>query len=138
VSFPLQFGIGGSGSLGWLDAAGCLLWLVGIFFESVGDLQMARFKSDPANRGKVLDRGLWRYTRHPNYFGDFCIWWGLYLVGLAGGAPWWTIFSPVLMSVLLLRVSGVTLLESSLKQRTEGYGEYVERTSAFFPWPPSS
>jgi steroid 5-alpha reductase family enzyme len=82
-----------------------------------------------------MDRGLWRYTRHPNYFGDFLVWWGLYLIAAAGGA-WWTVFSPVLMSILLLRVSGVALLEKSLKSRTAGYEAYVRRTSSFFPWPP--
>lgn len=136
VALPLQFGIPGDGSLGWLDFVGLAVWATGLFFESVGDFQMARFKSDPANRGKVFDRGLWRYTRHPNYFGDFLVWWGLFLVAFAAGAPWWTIFSPLAMSFLLIRVSGVRLLESSLKARTEGYRDYIERTSAFFPMPP--
>ena len=109
--------------------------LVGWLFESVGDLQLARFKANPDNRGKVMDRGLWRYTRHPNYFGDFLVWWGLYLIAAAGGT-WWTIFSPILMSFLLMRVSGVTLLEHSLKKNRPGYEDYVARTSSFFPWPP--
>ena len=106
----------------------------GVFFEAVGDWQLERFKADPANRGQVMDRGLWRYTRHPNYFGDFLVWWGLYGVALAAGA-WWTVVSPLVMSVLLLRVSGVTLLEQSLRHRP-GYEDYVKRTSAFFPRPP--
>jgi steroid 5-alpha reductase family enzyme len=138
VALPLQLGIPQTDSLSWLDAVGCLLWSVGLFFESVGDFQMARFKSDPSNRGKVFDRGLWRYTRHPNYFGDFLVWWGLFTVAWSAGAPWWTVISPALMSFFLLRVSGVTLLESSLRERTEGYREYVARTSAFFPLPPRS
>ena len=104
-------------------------------FESVGHLQLARFKADLDNCGKVMDRGLWRYTRHPNYFGDFMVWWGLYLIAASSGA-WWTIVSPILMSFLLMRVSGVTLLEHSLKKNRPGYEEYVKRTSPFFPWPP--
>jgi steroid 5-alpha reductase family enzyme len=135
VSLPLQAGQLSDAGWRWLDAAGILFWTVGFAFETVGDVQLARFKADPANRGHVMDRGLWRYTRHPNYFGDFLVWWGLYLIAASGGA-WWTVFSPVLMSVLLLRVSGVALLERSLKARTAGYETYVRRTSAFFPWPP--
>lgn len=124
----------GGGTLGWLDAIGAALALTGIAFEAIGDAQLARFKADPANRGQVMDRGLWRYTRHPNYFGDFLMWWGLYLLAVASGAAW-TIVSPALMSFLLLRVSGVTLLEKSMRKRP-GYDEYVRRTSTFFPWPP--
>ena len=119
-----------------LDFAGIGLWCIGMFFETVGDLQLARFKSDPANAGRVMDRGLWRYTRHPNYFGDFCVWWGLYLIALATGDAWWSIAGPLLMSVLLLRVSGVTLLERHLTRNRPGYDDYVRRTSAFFPRPP--
>ena len=113
---------------------GMALVLVGVMFEGIGDLQLARFKRDPENRGRVMDRGLWRYTRHPNYFGDFLVWWGLFAIAAATGA-WWTVVSPVLMSLLLLRVSGVTLLEKSLRARP-GYEEYVRRTSAFIPWLP--
>lgn len=121
-------------SLGWLDVAGIVLWATGLFFETVGDWQLSLFKRDPANRGAVMDRGLWRYTRHPNYFGDFCVWWGLYLIALSGGA-WWSIVGPVLMSTLLMRVSGVTLLEKTIGKRRAGYDEYVKRTNAFFPGP---
>ena len=119
-----------------LDFAGIALWCVGMFFETVGDLQLARFKSDPANGGKVMDRGLWRYSRHPNYFGDFCVWWGLYLIALATGDAWWSVAGPLVMSVLLLRVSGVTLLERHLKRARPGYEDYARRTSEFFPMPP--
>jgi steroid 5-alpha reductase family enzyme len=137
VSLPIQIaGVVNSGApLGWLDAIGTVLYLVGLFFESVGDWQLARFKADPANRGRVMDRGLWRYTRHPNYFGDFCVWWGLYLIASAGGA-WWTIGSPLLMSILLLKVSGVTLLESTIADRRPDYAAYQARTNAFFPGRP--
>jgi steroid 5-alpha reductase family enzyme len=121
-------------ALGPLDALGALLVLTGVLFEGLGDLQLARFKASPENRGKVMDRGLWRYTRHPNYFGDFLVWWGLYALALAGGNAW-TALGPALMSFLLLRVSGVTLLEKSMRKRP-GYDEYVRRTSSFFPWPP--
>ncbi len=119
-----------------LDLAGLALWLFGFYFETAGDLQLARFKANPQNKGKVLDRGVWRYTRHPNYFGDSAQWWGFYLFALAAGG-WWTVFSPALMTLLLLRVSGVALLEKSLETRP-GYKEYVENTSAFLPWPPRS
>lgn len=137
VAWPLQAAAAQSvaSPLGWLDALGVAVWFVGLFFESVGDWQLARFKADPDNAGRVMDRGLWRYTRHPNYFGDFCVWWGLYLIAAAGGA-WWTIGSPLLMSFLLLRVSGVTLLEQTIVERRPDYAAYQARTNAFFPGPP--
>jgi len=116
-----------------LDGLGTAVWAIGFLFESIGDAQLTRFKADPANQGKVLQSGLWQYTRHPNYFGDAVVWWGFFLFALAvpGGA--WTIFSPLLMTFLLMRVSGVTLLEKGLKQTRPGYADYVARTSAFFP-----
>jgi steroid 5-alpha reductase family enzyme len=123
-----------SGRLGWLDFSGALLWLVGFFFEAAGDFQMARFKANPANKGRVMDHGVWRYTRHPNYFGDSAQWWGYYLVAASAGG-WWTVFSPLLMTLLLLKVSGVVLLEKSLSEKP-GYREYIESTSAFIPWFP--
>ena len=135
ISLPLASGAVSSRPLGWLDGLGTLVWTIGFCFEAIGDYQLARFKADPANRGQVLDRGLWRYTRHPNYFGDLLVWWGLYLLACAGGG-WWVIISPLVMSLLLMRVSGVTLLERSLADRTSGYRDYTERTSALFPWPP--
>lgn len=139
VSLPLQAGVWQSASapLWWLDFVGCGLWTLGFTFEVVGDWQLARFTADPDNRGRVLDRGLWRYTRHPNYFGDFCVWWGLFLIAAAAGA-WWTIPGPLLMSWLLMRVSGVPLLEKDIGQRRAGYADYVAQTNAFFPAPPSS
>ncbi len=120
--------------LGWLDFAGILIWAIGFFFESAGDWQLARFKANPANRGKVLQDGVWRYTRHPNYFGDSAQWWGYYLVAAAAGG-WWTVYSPILMTFLLLRVSGVALLEKTLETRPQ-YRDYIEKTSAFIPWFP--
>ena len=136
ISWPLQVAPFGSGGLNWLDMAGMMLWTIGFLFEAVGDFQMARFKANPANQGKLFSEGLWRYTRHPNYFGDFLVWWGLTLLAFAGGAPWWIVVSPLTISFLLIRVSGVSLLEKSLKHRTPGYEEYMRRTSSFFPWPP--
>jgi steroid 5-alpha reductase family enzyme len=120
----------------WLDLLGLALFAVGFFFESVGDYQLARFKANPANKGKVMDRGLWRYTRHPNYFGDATLWWGFGCFALATEAPWWTIASPILMSFLIIKVSGVALLEKGLGNTKPKYREYVRRTSAFFPRPP--
>ena len=135
ISLPLLAAINSTGPLGWLDLAGAALWLVGMVFEAGGDWQLARFKADPANRGRVLDTGLWRYTRHPNYFGDFCVWWGLFLVALAGGG-WWSVAGPLLMSFMLLKVSGVALLEKDIGERRPAYRDYVRRTNAFFPGPP--
>ena len=137
VSLPVQTSQSAVLPLGWLDAVGAALVAVGIATEATGDFQLARFKADPANKGRVMDRGLWRYTRHPNYFGDFCVWWGLFGLAFTGGAGIWTIVSPLVMSFLLLRVSGVTLLEKHMGDRP-GYAEYVRRTSPFFPWPPKA
>ena len=136
VSLPVQGGASlGSGTPGWAAWVGVAVWAVGLFFETVGDLQLSRFIADPANRGRVMDRGLWRYTRHPNYFGDFSVWWGIWIVALAAGA-WWTAVGPLVMSLLLIKVSGAGLLEKSLSKKREGYDEYVARTSGFFPLPP--
>jgi len=137
VSLPVQLAqLEPGGPLGVLDAVGVLLFAVGLTFESVGDWQLARFKADPSNAGQVMDRGLWRYTRHPNYFGDFCVWWGLYAIALATPYGPYSIVGPIVMSVLLMRVSGVPMLERSIGKRRPGYAEYAKRTSAFFPRPP--
>lgn len=135
IALPLLPAVFSDGTLGWLDGIAVLLWSIGIVFEAGGDYQLARFKRDPANRGKVLDSGLWRYTRHPNYFGDFCIWWAFYLFALASGG-WWSIASPIVMSLLLLKVSGVAMLEKTISDRRPAYAAYIERTNAFFPGPP--
>lgn len=115
---------------------GVLLWAVGLAFEAIGDEQLRRFKADPASAGQVMDRGLWRYTRHPNYFGDACVWWGLWLVALPQTGAWWTVVGPIVMTVLLVRVSGAKLLESDIADRRPGYAEYIRRTSGFVPLPP--
>jgi len=138
VSLPIQ-AAGGQRlpeGLVALDVLGIVLWCVGYFFESVGDAQLARFKADPANRGKVMDSGLWRYTRHPNYFGDFMVWWGIYAIALATGDAWWTIVGPITMSVLLIKGTGAALLEKTIGERRPGYDQYVQRTSRFIPLPP--
>ena len=137
ISLPLLGAMFGSRPLGVLDALGCLLFAVGLFFESVGDWQLARFKADPANAGKVMDRGLWRYTRHPNYFGDFCVWWGFYLIALSAGA-WWSIVGPLMMSALLMKYSGAGLLERDIGERRPKYAEYIRRTNTFFPGLPKA
>ncbi|MDM0011289.1 DUF1295 domain-containing protein [Variovorax sp. J22P168] len=138
VGAPLLVGILAAPGFGVLDAAGAALAFFGIVFEAVADAQMAHFKSSPTHQGRVMDRGLWRYTRHPNYFGEACIWWGLFLMALsaAGSAGAWTAVSPVLMTVLLLRVSGVRLLEKDMAERRPAYRAYMARTNAFIPGPP--
>jgi steroid 5-alpha reductase family enzyme len=134
VSLPVQLGQARRHpGLGVLAMLGVVVWLVGVGFEVVGDAQLARFKADPANAGTVMDRGLWRYTRHPNYFGDACVWWGIALVAAETGAGAWGLIGAGVMTLLLRRVSGVTMLERSLVKRRAGYPEYVARTSPFVP-----
>ncbi|HSC08551.1 MAG TPA: DUF1295 domain-containing protein [Steroidobacteraceae bacterium] len=137
ISAPLAASAGSESPLGVLDFAAVILVVLGISFETVADAQLARFRADPANAGGVMDRGLWRYSRHPNYFGEFLVWWGLFAMALGAGA-WWTVFSPLLMSVLLLKVSGVALLEKDIGVRRPAYRAYVARTNAFFPGPTRS
>ena len=138
VSLPLQAGaaLGAGRPIGPLDIAGVALFAVGLTFEAVGDAQLSRFLADPGNRGKVMESGLWRYTRHPNYFGDALVWWGLGLIGAASGA-WWCLLGPALMTFLLVRVSGVSLLEKDIAGRRPEYVAYVRRTSSFLPLPPA-
>jgi steroid 5-alpha reductase family enzyme len=132
ISLPLLAATAGSAPLGLLDAMALLLVLFGILFESIADAQLAAFKGKPESKGRVMDRGLWRYTRHPNYFGECCVWWGFYLFAAAAGG-WWSIPAPLLMTFLLLRVSGVALLEKDIAERRPGYRDYIERTNAFIP-----
>lgn len=137
VSLPVQLGqADATPDLGPVAVVGVIAWLVGLFFEVVGDAQLSRFKADPANSGTVMDRGLWRYTRHPNYFGDACVWWGIALVAAETGSGAWGLIGALVMTVLLRRVSGVTLLEKSLVKRRAGYSDYIARTSPFVPRPP--
>ncbi len=136
IAFPLLAvqTVANISSLVVINVIGFAVWAIGFFFEAVSDYQLARFKSDSQHQGKLLTSGLWRYSRHPNYFGDTMQWWGFYLLA-AGSGYWWTIFSPVIMTLLLLRVSGVTLLEKTMKTRP-GYEEYIRTTNAFIPWIP--
>jgi steroid 5-alpha reductase family enzyme len=136
ISIPLQIGLVDHGVLGVLGWIGVLIWAVGFFFESVGDTQLERFKADPANRGQVMDRGLWRYTRHPNYFGDACVWWGLFLLSAEAGWAWLAVVSPLLMTWFLTAKTGKPLMEKQLAKSRPGYADYVARTSGFVPFPP--
>ncbi|WP_417469071.1 DUF1295 domain-containing protein [Maricaulis sp.] len=140
VSLPVQLGqiSATPAALGPVAFLGAALALTGIFFESVGDWQMARFKGDPANAGKVMDQGLWRYTRHPNYFGDACVWWGLYLIAAETQAGWAAIIGPVVLTGLLVKWSGAALLERRMKRSRPEYEDYIARTSSFIPMPPKS
>ena len=130
----LSAGISSAAPVGMMDILGAALAIFGIAFESLADAQLAQFKADAANAGRVMDRGLWRYSRHPNYFGEFCVWWGFYVIALGAGG-WWTVFSPLLMTLLLLRVTGVALLEKDIGERRPAYRDYIARTNAFFPGP---
>jgi steroid 5-alpha reductase family enzyme len=138
VSLPAQAGIiTDTGAplpvWGW---AGVGIALFGIAFETIGDAQLEAFRKNPAMKGKVLDTGLWRYTRHPNYFGDFTAWWGIFIVALAAGTPWWTVVGPLFLSFTLTRWSGAPMLEKGLQKQRPGYADYIRRTSGFFPLPP--
>jgi len=138
VAMPTLAALVGSRPFGALDVAGIAVALVGFLFEAIGDAQMSAFKADPSNKGQVMDRGLWRWTRHPNYFGEACFWWGAWLFALAAGglAAAWTVVSPLLMTTLLLKVSGVALLEKDIGERRPAYRDYIARTNAFIPGPP--
>jgi len=136
VSLPVQIAMFVEGGLGWVLWLGVVVWAVGFFFESVGDLQLTRFRNDPSNKGTVLDTGLWRYTRHPNYFGDAAVWTGLFLVAASAWPGVLTILSPAVMVWNLYGGTGKKLLEKDIGDRRPDYADYVRRTSGFFPWPP--
>jgi steroid 5-alpha reductase family enzyme len=135
ISAPIQVGVFEAGSVGIIGWIGVSVWFIGVAFETVGDYQLQVFRRDPANKGRVLDRGLWRYSRHPNYFGDVCVWWGIFLVTAERWPGVLTIFAPVLMTLLLTRGSGARILERHLNSR-EGWTDYAARTSGFLPLPP--
>jgi steroid 5-alpha reductase family enzyme len=137
IALPLLPAITSAEPLTLIDLAAVLLWIAGFIFEAGGDFQLAAFRKKKGSKGQVLNTGLWRYTRHPNYFGDFCIWWSFYLFAVSSGG-WWSIASPLLMSILLLKVSGVAMLESTITDRRPGYAAYIRDTNAFFPAPPRS
>ena len=136
VSLPVQLSAIPDRPLGWLAIIGAIVWVLGVVFEAIGDAQLTRFKANPASRGQVLDTGLWRYTRHPNYFGDFLVWWGIFLIAAESGAGAWGVAGPLLMTLLLVKVSGAGLLEKDIAVRRPGYADYVRRTSGFIPRPP--
>lgn len=127
--------VAGGGPLGWLDAAGLAAWLVGFYCETRADLELSRFVKDPANKGKILATGIWRYSRHPNYFGEMTMWWGVWAVALSAGAPWWTVASPLAITILLTKVSGIPLLEKRYAN-DPAYQAYAARTSVLIPWFP--
>ena len=139
VSLPLLGISGGTrpGNLNLLDYTGILVWLIGFSFEAGGDFQLMRFKQNPENKGKVLNTGFWKYTRHPNYFGDSAVWWAYGLFSIAAGS-YWQVAGSVIMTLLIIRVSGVALLEKTLTTSKPQYREYIERTSSFFPWFPKT
>lgn len=139
VSLPLQILPTLDGQFTAITAIGLACWATGLAFEAIGDYQLSRFKANGANQGKVLDEGLWHYTRHPNYFGDFLVWWGYFLLTLsADSSAWWTAIGPALMTFCLLYFSGVAHLEQRIKNRRPEYADYIRRTSAFVPWPPAA
>lgn len=132
ISISLFGGVSSSSEINWLDYISAATVIFGFIWETVADWQLSQFKAKASNKGKVLATGLWRYSRHPNYFGECCVWWGFYLFALAGGA-WWAIISPILMTLLLLKVSGVSLLESTIIDRRPAYADYIKKTNAFIP-----
>jgi steroid 5-alpha reductase family enzyme len=137
VCLPVQLGqLDRSPDLGALAIAGAVIAFAGIAFETIGDLQLTRFRADPDNAGSVMDRGLWRYTRHPNYFGDACTWWGLFLIAAETSSGRWALPGPLLLTWTLTRWSGKPILESKLRRTRPGYAAYVERTPSFVPWFP--
>lgn len=125
----------GRSGLTWLDAVGALLWVIGFLFETVGDYQLTRFKADPENKGQIMQSGLWTYTRHPNYFGESVMWWGIFIIALNVGYGWTAVVSPAVITLLLLKVSGVSLLEKHYSDNPK-YRDYARRTNAFIPWFP--
>ncbi len=136
VSLPVQVAVFQRGGFGWLGYVGIAVWAVGLFFEAVGDHQLTVFKRDEGNKGKVLDTGLWHYTRHPNYFGDATVWWGLSLIAFAMWPGILTIASPIVMTYLLSKGTGAATLEKDIGDRRPGYADYVKSTSGFVPLPP--
>ena len=135
ISLPLNLASQSSSNLNIFDALGIVFWIIGMCFQVVGDSQLSQFKSHPENKGKVLNTGVWRYTRHPNYFGEACIWLGYGFIAVGAGA-WWAMISPIFMIYLLIKVTGVKLLEADIADRRPGYSIYVKQTNTFIPWFP--
>lgn len=139
VAWPLAASIGANSptDIGIIEMVALFIFLVGLVFETVADYELARFKANPDSSGKLLTTGLRRYTRHPNYFGDFLVWWGIGIIGVTSAGGWWSILGPILISVLLMKVSGVGMLKKSMSSKP-GFEEYAARTNTFFPWFPST
>ncbi|MFC3069183.1 DUF1295 domain-containing protein [Phenylobacterium soli] len=138
VCLPVQLGqvSPDASPLGPLGLAGAVLAVIGLIFESLADFQLVRFKKNPVNAGQVMDKGLWRYTRHPNYFGDACVWWGLWLVAAETRLGLFAVVGPIYLVYTLTRWSGVPTVEGRMRRKKPGYEDYMRRTSGFFPWPP--
>jgi steroid 5-alpha reductase family enzyme len=138
ISLSPQFGqiSATPNQLTWLDIMGASIWAIGFFFETIGDWQLAHFKTNPENKGKVMDKGLWAYSRHPNYFGECLVWWGLFLISFSSPGNWWTIISPIIVTIVLLKMTGIPLTEKTIGDKRPGYREYIARTNAFIPWFP--
>jgi steroid 5-alpha reductase family enzyme len=135
IASPIVAGGFAGARAGLLTWVGVAVWAVGVAFEAVGDAQLERFRRDPANRGRIMDVGLWRFTRHPNYFGDACVWWGIFLVAAEAPIALITVYAPVVMTLLLTKGSGARILERHMSGRP-GWDAYTARTSGFIPWPP--
>jgi steroid 5-alpha reductase family enzyme len=135
ISLPVQVAARSHDALSWWSAPGIVLFAFGLTFEAIGDEQLRRFKADPANAHRVLDTGLWHYTRHPNYFGEFCVWWGMWLLALPTPGTWWTFVAPAVLTSLLLRVSGVGRQEQNIGERRPEYARYAGTTPSFIPFP---
>jgi steroid 5-alpha reductase family enzyme len=136
ATVPIQAGMYETEPPGVITIAGAVVWLCGFGFESAGDWQLARFRADAAHQGMIMDRGLWRYTRHPNYFGDACMWWGLFLISCGSWAALATVFSPLLMTYVLIWGTGQRLADRRMSASRPGYADYAARTSGFVPLPP--
>ena len=136
ISLSLQYGqmVSYPAGITLWDLAGIVFWVLGFFFQAVGDWQLAKFKAKPENRGRVMSRGLWAYTRHPNYFGEALMWWGIFLITTAVPYGWWTILSPLIITYLLLKVSGIPMTENVIKKSRPGYEAYIKNTNSFIPW----
>jgi len=138
ISLPItSVMMAGSSAFTLLDAAGLFIWAMGFLFEAIGDWQLLRFKKDPAHKGRIIKAGLWRFSRHPNYFGEVTLWWGMYLIALSSGASWPVIIGPLTITFLILKVSGIPMLEKKYEGNPE-FEAYRRQTSAFFPLPPKS
>ncbi len=135
VSVPVVATILSGGTFNVITFIGIAIFTIGLAFEAIGDWQLSKFKADPANAGKVMNKGLWAWTRHPNYFGDATVWWGLGVIALGAG-HWWTLIGPFVMTFFLVNISGKAMLERKLTKTREGYEAYLQNTSGFFPLPP--